>query len=1053
MLRENYKKDHGQKSEPNFQNVTAAIHAEAREYSKWVGGGGGQFDINAMLDNPHDEFRLTPDSDREKALKAKWPLFHNYIYHSVFSRKLQRRLNSAEKKLRYWQNPKLMARHKNREKSLVFVVSTYSTKEGKQRHTISNDIPALEAWIKQKREDIARKVMITADLTVHLNQDGQITPEGVMRRALMSRLCHTSREGIALLSAERLIKSLPVIDRMIKKLVETYKSTIWQFLADLFETAGSGFLIVDNYVRMRWITMKKINQAFTQQHATETVIAHPLDPCVLSTAPDRKPPNAPYTAESGERVDKIIEEVMTLVRTCEARTSEVIEAWGHWTAEMVPRDAHAGDASLLQFHHGPSIFACSASHWDFIETTIKELYHTHLGSLMRAGKELGLLVDPEPANLMEVATRRNYELVKNIILIFCHFHWKQKGLVSFFCHSNDLSQIWAPYLMRMGFRSDNFSKFVSPGLKEAPPPTEPTEPATADDATAATVAATATAAVARGDDDEANDDMPLRTDRRAALESMGLGGTSSDEDEAGSGSDKEGDSAPEGRNDADRTSEGMNGELDEGLWGMSDDEDEGGGEEVEIEFDTRGKPVSFADLGLTDSSGDEGGSEKDDDGDDSEDDDGGNDGNSDDSDDSDEGADDQERANKAGDVDDRGGEGGDGGDGNGADNARGGEGIGEGDGAEEAGVADAPISGGTSTKDRKNIKIGYDKLLYFAQLRRACYVGRKGNEGEGVRALIIADLRKMYPAAETDAAAVDLAWREHPDFKYLWEFHNTDLFIWVDVFEEAETGNILPLLKFLPLVTVHIAFYGQYKIVRTLLPYLARLEYWREHRPDIIRTLALNSKVLNDIFVERANSRIRRAMQTTAYDRDDIRAASCLVGVRSRFLRAAKRAMGIGGKGHAPEMRRNRERIYHSTYDHTRAELTQTMLDEFRVSLRGLNRYTYIDKAANGAKLLPYMQGLFLKYLDKIEKEPLQKPGAPKVRKERKAKESRGGTSGAPRSCGYCKGEYCPGPQSRVRGPKGNEEKVWLCPKKKADLQAAGRPLVERYVPKPQKKK
>ena len=151
-----------------------ALNNDQVRYRKWVAGGGGRFDIPAILDNPHAEITMAPDTDREAAMKAQCPMFHEYLYLGVVSKESQTRLKCAEKKLRWWQNPKLMKRHmaKNYERDRTFIASTSKTKTGeKKRNIIYNDPPALEAWIKKKKQDVARKVMLIADLMVHLNQE------------------------------------------------------------------------------------------------------------------------------------------------------------------------------------------------------------------------------------------------------------------------------------------------------------------------------------------------------------------------------------------------------------------------------------------------------------------------------------------------------------------------------------------------------------------------------------------------------------------------------------------------------------------------------------------------------------------------------------------------------------------------------------------------------------------------------------------------------------------------------------------------------------------
>ena len=100
-----------------------------------------------------------------------------------------------------------------------------------------------------------------------------------------------------------------------------------------------------------------------------------------------------------------------------------------------------------------------------------------------------------------------------------------------------------------------------------------------------------------------------------------------------------------------------------------------------------------------------------------------------------------------------------------------------------------------------------------------------------------------------------------PVCKYLYEFFNGELRTWVMPYRSIVLGGqIAPLLSALPHMLMYICGYGKYKIARATAHILGLVDHWATHRPDILRLLGKNCKVLNDVHIEHQNSVLSRSV-------------------------------------------------------------------------------------------------------------------------------------------------------------------------------------------------
>ena len=130
----------------------------------------------------------------------------------------------------------------------------------------------------------------------------------------------------------------------------------------------------------------------------------------------------------------------------------------------------------------------------------------------------------------------------------------------------------------------------------------------------------------------------------------------------------------------------------------------------------------------------------------------------------------------------------------------------------------------------------------------------------------------------TERVAIGQACEKSSYILGLWRLIDTEIRVAVVPFERWMDGDVQSFCSNIGLMTLQIVAAGMPTISRFMVLQTQRMLYWAKHRPDVIRTLALNAKRCDDRHVENLNAcQGRLAPQRHRPTMETYKHTSCLI--------------------------------------------------------------------------------------------------------------------------------------------------------------------------------
>ena len=242
-----------------------------------------------------------------------------------------------------------------------------------------------------------------------------------------------------------------------------------QRFTSFFVIAVALGFITDNLVVLQWPGHKKTGDSFTQITATMTNLAFVLYATAdfkLNMAPDRPPAMPPTFDEKGVLV--FFNKWHPLVSPSSPTMKLQLENSDWVTREQCPLDVRAGWASLRDHWPLRSSDAKSSLAKDLLNIVLPQFMRYHAEVLGEGnGREITIVVDPEPAYLFDILMMRAYDKVKHYHITLAVFHLQKHLLEDHFTDPCAFEIVYAPFLAKvMDYRAAHFAALLNKASRQ-----------------------------------------------------------------------------------------------------------------------------------------------------------------------------------------------------------------------------------------------------------------------------------------------------------------------------------------------------------------------------------------------------------------------------------------------------------------------------------------------------------------------------------------------------------------------------------------------------------